>query len=144
MSQNILIIYHSISNSDVKKMIDSIELFTNGDGSKEFNLISINEADSLEKLSVLSKLILNCDTLIVITSVEFQITKSLMLLLNYAKDIKANLYSINFLSNYKPFGALGAISISSEHGVIQFDKGKYETNLENLVEFIKKSKNFIH
>jgi hypothetical protein len=141
MNRNILLIHHSVSKTTSDKINDYFEKLILEN--TKFKLISIDEKSMQEKVSVLSKLILNCDVIFILVSLEFQRNKGLMEMLNYAKDIKAKLYSLNFFSTYKPFGSLGAISVSSDKGVLQFDKeNQFEKLMKDLVETIKGYKNY--
>jgi hypothetical protein len=138
MNKNILIIHHSISKTNSDKINSHFGKLM--DENTKFKLISIDEKSMEEKLSVLSKLILNSDLIFILVSLEFQKNKGLMEMVNYAKDIKAIIYSLNFFSTYKPFGALGAISVIK--GVIQFNhENHFEQLMNDLIETIKYDKN---
>ena len=100
MSKNILLIHHSVTKTYSDKIntyFDKLVL-----ENTKFKLISIDEKSMQEKVSVLSKLILNCDVILILVSLEFQKNKALMEMVNYAKDTKAILYSLNFSLTY-PF-----------------------------------------
>ena len=140
MSKNILLIHHSVTKTYSDKIITYFDKLVLEN--TKFKLITIDEKSMQEKVSVLSKLILNCDVILILVSLEFQKNKALMEMVNYVKDTKAILYSLNFFSTYKPFGALGAISVSSKKSIIQIDKeNQFEDLMKGMVESIKNDKN---
>ena len=108
MSYSILFTYHS-SSLFSKDIID----YLNG---KKINVFPLTETTPSE-LSLRAQLIKTCDCVIVLASRDFQKSNSCMETIHFAKDLRKEIYGISTSSNYKPFGALGAILCGSEHVV---------------------------
>ena len=134
----ILIAHHSLSNNDAFIIKSYFER-----PGENFKVILIEEKSAfLETLSNLSNLVLNCDAFVLLPSIEFQKNQHLIEIVYYGKDVSANIYSLNIFSNYKPFGALGAISMSSKKGIIQIVKdSNFKTSMDDLIQVIKQNIN---
>lgn len=138
MSYSILFTYHS-SSLFSKDIID----YLNG---KKINVFPLTETTPSE-LSHRAQLIKTCDCVIVLASRDFQKTNACMETIHFAKDLKKEIYGILTNSNYKPFGALGAILCGSEHvsyKIYALDNLKNEldllaTEIHNKIKPLKSS-----
>ncbi len=130
MTKTILFAYFT-STSFSKEIIDYFN-------QNNFNIFTITE-DSPDKLSTRAQLIKSCDCLVILASRDFQKKISCMEVLHFAKDCKKEIYGIITNSNYKPFGALGAILCVKNHGCIRIENTEMiKSRLSPLVTEINK------
>jgi len=125
MSLSVVLTYHSLSQYS-KEITDYLNL-------KQFKIFPLTEA-SPDELSVRAHLIKTCDFVLVLPSRHFQKNDSCMETIHFAKEMKKEIYGILTNSNYKPFGALGAILCGSGHSLCKIYKlDTLKSELDTLV-----------
>ena len=101
-----------------------------------FQVSLVTEFDPAN-ISLRCELVKNCDVCIVLTSRSFQTHPFCMEIINYAKDQKKTLFAFNRDANFRPFGALGAISTGYSHNGLLELKTDPSSCLEDLVNNLK-------
>ena len=88
------------------------------DQSLQCYLINENTPNSLD---IRAKLVQWCDVFVIIISRLYQRTPFCMETLDYAKDIRKSVIAVLAEPNFRPYGALGAISASAVRSIVLSD-----------------------
>jgi hypothetical protein len=117
MSLNVLVSYQSSSQPLADVVIDAFK-------SAGFDEVYTITESAPDKLATRAQLVNACDTFVVLATRNYQKSEQCMELINYAKDVKKNIYGVcddesTRGGSYVPFGALGAILCGSNGCITQ-------------------------
>lgn len=132
MSFNIVIAYHS---SDINTAYFLVDILKKSQ-LNEIYLIDEQKPNSIEKRYDYLK---QSSAFIVLSSREYLREQFCMELVNFARDLKKEIFSINTCISFRPFGALGAIIAASGNQTIEIENEQTkEKELEKLVLTLRK------
>lgn len=127
---NVILSYSvKASKNDFKLIEDYLKPFG-------FQVNPVTEFDPAN-ISIRCELVKNCHACIVLTSRSYQIQPFCMEIINYAKDQKKIIFAFNRDAGFRPFGALGAISVGYSHNGLVELKTENNSCLDDLVKSLK-------
>lgn len=131
MSFNIVITFHSSEINTAHYLVDIL---------KKSSLDQIYLVDELKPVNIetRSEYLRKSSVLIVLCSRKFQNERYCMELVNFGRDLKKDIFSINTSIHFRPYGALGAIIAGSGRQLIEIENEQTkEIEIKKLIIDLK-------